>query len=235
MEWLNQVPWLDRSTIGWKAQSLWDDYRESTRKNPEAPYPVEALIEKHLGLSLEYDDLDAILGESDVLGATWVNEGRVIIHEGLSEGIEGRIAFTCAHEVGHWVLHKEFLERNNSSVRQSNRKVPVVVCRKQDAKLRGEWQADYFAACLLMPEEEVRVSFEKCFGPDPLVMYNRKSCFSRISRAVMPVLDPCLETAKEIAQQVITAGGFTNCSKEAMRYRLEDLGMLINKTGILKK
>ena len=232
MEWLTRVHWLDRSTIARKAEVIWEDYRATQGKIPQPPYPVEALIEKHLGLCLEYDDLEGILGEPDVLGATWVTEGRVIIHQGLTEGTEGRIAFTCAHEVGHWVLHKEFLEKMNSvSLRRGGGR-PLVVCRRQDAKLRGEWQADYFAACLLMPEEEISRAFQQCFGPEPLVIHNRKSCFSSTNLPGLKAIDPALENVKEIASWVIEAGKFFNVSKAAMRYRLEDLGLLINKAGM---
>ena len=227
MKWLDRVPWLERSTIAQKAWAIWDDFQEIQGKILAPPYPVEALIEKHLGLSLEYDDLEEILGESEVLGATWVNEGRVIIHEGLADGNEGRIAFTCAHEVGHWILHRKFLEMIDGNDQGASR----VVCRKRDAKLRGEWQADYFASCLLMPEEAVSRAFRQCFGPEPLVIHNRKSCFSSTNLPGLRAIDPALENVKEIASWVIEAGKFSNVSKEAMRYRLEDLGLLINNTG----
>ena len=94
--------------------------------------------------------------------------------------------------------------------------------------MRGEWQADYFGACLLMPPIEVQEAFERAFGREPLSLYNKKSCFGCRGSIV---LDPALDTVKEIAQRVIDCGNFTNVSKESMAYRLHELGLLVNLTG----
>jgi Zn-dependent peptidase ImmA (M78 family) len=228
---LQQVPWLDRSHIAFEADQLRKNYESFTGKPIPVPVPVEAIIEKYLGLHLSFDDLEEILGEPDVLGATWVEEKRMIIHSRLLEGTEGRQAFTSGHEVGHWVLHKDLLP---SYFRFANPRVdgePTIVCGKKESKTRAEWQADYFASCLLMPDEEVTEAFISCFGNQPLVMHNQKSFLGPIAKRNHPAIDPALDTAKEIAREVIEAGGFSNCSKEAMRYRLEDLGLLINRVG----
>jgi Zn-dependent peptidase ImmA (M78 family) len=216
---------LGRSSITFEAEKLRKGYESFTGKRLLIPVPVEAIIEKYLGIHLSYDDLDEILGKADVLGATWVEEKKMIINSNLLEGAEGRQAFTLGHEAGHWMLHKDFL---TSCFRRGD-SGPTIVCRKRDSKIRAEWQADYFAACLLMPEEEVTRAFETCYGPDPLVMVNRKSFLGPLAKMSHPAIDPALDTAKGIAREVIEAGGFSNCSKEAMRYRLEDLGLLINK------
>ena len=71
------------------------------------PIPVEEIIERVLGLKLLYEDLGKIFGSNDVLGATYVESGIIRINERLFEhSSEGRLVFTCAHEVGHWVLHR---------------------------------------------------------------------------------------------------------------------------------
>lgn len=215
---------MERTEIAWPAERLLRDYSEFTGDAIVPPIPVEAIIERFLGIHLEYEDLERILGSSDILGATWVNEKNMKIHTAVADGIEGRYTFTCAHEVGHWILHKELLDIHSRYRRTKALAEPTIFCRKRDAKMRGEWQADYFAACLLMPEEMVRGAFSLCFGPAALVMHNRKSCFGRGAM----VLDPSLETAKEIASYLIKAGRFSNVSREAMWYRLEALGLLVN-------
>jgi hypothetical protein len=45
-------------------------------------------------------------------------------------------------------------------------------------------------------------------------------------------LDPSLDTAHQIAKYVMDAGQFQNVSKQAMTYRLQDLGLLVNETGL---
>jgi Zn-dependent peptidase ImmA (M78 family) len=187
------------------------------------------MIELHLGITLEYDNLEESLGMPGVLGATWVNEKRMVINSSLLEGVEGRLVFTCGHEIGHWVLHRSyFFEQFSRSGRTAGNGTPAIICRTACSKLRGEWQADYFSGTLLMPEADVKDAYTETFGPDPLVLYNERSCFGRCSPVAF---DPALDTVKEIAQKVIDQGSFSNVSREAMVYRLHELGLLINATG----
>jgi hypothetical protein len=100
-----------------------------------------------------------------------------------------------------------------------------IFCRSRNAKQPIEWQADYFASCLLMPENRVRSAFEDCFGPKPLILYNVKSAYWG------PIcFDPTAETWPKIASVVKEAGGFSNVSKQAMIIRLQGLGLVRNET-----
>jgi Zn-dependent peptidase ImmA (M78 family) len=102
-----------------------------------------------------------------------------------------------------------------------------IFCRIKDAKKPIEWQADYFASCLLMPEQEVRDAFAKCYGSRPLILYNVKSAYCG------PLcFDPCVEAWPKIAAVVRKAGGFANVSKQAMIIRLQDLGLIRNETRV---
>lgn len=215
---MSKVSWLTKLQINQETEGLLNQWSIFTGREAKPPIPVEAIAEKYLGFTLEYDNLEEILGISDVLGATWAEEKRMVINNSLLDGVEGRIIFTCGHEIGHWVLHRKYLENDQ----------PTIVCRLSTSKLRGEWQADYFSSCLLMPQEEVENAYKRAFGITPICIYNEKSCFGRNNPIVM---DPALDTAKEIAQKVIREGNFINVSKEAMCYRLNELGLLINLAG----
>jgi Zn-dependent peptidase ImmA (M78 family) len=168
---------------------------------------------------------------------------------------EGRLCFTFAHEAGHWVLHRTLVGQacrtgNNlpptdisefeSHLEQTSKPNGCgamkpnflqdhiggfIFCRIRDAKKPIEWQADYFASCMLMPEKAVRDAFGMCFGSKPLMLYNVKSAFSG------PLcFDPCVETWPKIARAVKEAGAFSNVSKQAMIIRLQDLGLVKNET-----
>ena len=258
---MSKVSWLTKFQIGQETDELLNQWAIFTGQEVKPPIPVEAIAEKFLGLTVEYDSLEEILGIPDVLGATWAEEKRMLINNSLLDGVEGRITFTCGHEIGHWILHRKYLfdqftplespsiyagdggNRKHQLLiedgvkapplltgftrfcRLSNSNQPTVVCRLSASKLRGEWQADYFSSCLLMPQEEVENAYKRAFGTTPIFIYNEKSCFGRNNPVV---IDPALDTAKEIAQKVISEGNFTNVSKEAMCYRLNELGLLIN-------
>ena len=226
---MNKVSWLTKLEISQETSRLLDRWSTFIGEKAKPPIPVEAIAENYLGIAVEYDDLEEMLGISDVLGATWVESKTMVINSSLLNGAEGRISFTCSHEIGHWVLHRKFFfdqfsRKDSSTVDPS----PAVVCRISTSKLRGEWQADYFGACLLMPPGEVQDAFAGVFGSEPLALYNKKSCFGR-KRSI--ALDPALDTVKEIAWRVIDYGNFANVSKESMGYRLHDLGLLVNLTG----
>lgn len=61
-----------------------------------------------------------------------------------------------AHEVGHWELHRRyFLGRAEQGALFGCQAEPALVCRSSEKKKPIEWQADTFAAYLLMPKDEV--------------------------------------------------------------------------------
>jgi Zn-dependent peptidase ImmA (M78 family) len=224
-----RVPWLAKPQIENAANDLLAQWETFSGQKVVPPIPVEAIVERFLGITLEYDKLEEMLGIPDVLGATWVKEKRMVINSSLLDGKEGRFTFTCGHEVGHWILHRKYLARTTHSHDSEHNDTLPVVCRVSASKTRAEWQADYFSACLIMPEPAVREAFQKAFGEDPLVIYNLNSCFGRNNPLA---LDPSLDTAYQIARNVMDAGQIQNASKEAMAYRLEDLGLLVNRTGL---
>jgi hypothetical protein len=219
-----KVPWLSRDKIGKKAENLIKNSESMLGYPLEPPIPVEDIIERYLGLRLAYDDLEKALGMKDVLGATWVKSRLICVNEKLFErSSEGRVVFTCAHEVGHWILHRKHIGLQARISAEAG----AVICRAANAREPIEWQADYFAACLLMPEEKVRSAFCQTLGTEQLVLENVKSAFWGTSVCV----DPCVENWHFIAAMVCEAGGFTNCSKQAMIIRLQELGLLVNPTG----
>ncbi len=226
---MSRVSWLTKDQICQETDELLNQWASFTGKEVEPPIPVESIAEKYLEFTLEYDDLEEILGIPDVLGATWVKEKRMVINSSLLDGVEGRITFTCSHEIGHWILHRKYLfDQFMRLHRLGEGDDPAVICRMSASKLRGEWQADYFSSCLLMPRDKVENAYTRAFGAEPISICNEKSCFGRNNPFA---LDPALDTVKEIAQRVISEGHFTNVSREAMCYRLHDLGLLINLTG----
>lgn len=218
-----QVPWLSKRSIALKATKLAEDFQRKAGYTVNPPIPVDEIIERSLGLNLCYIDLERILGRG-VLGATYANAKLVCINERLFEdGSEGRLVFTCAHEAGHWVLHLPYVnvqDRHDSSG-------AAIVCRLKDAREPIEWQADYFASCLLMPEKAMREAFENLCGPEPIVMENTKESGGGAGAEQ----GPFLEQWPYIAAAMCEAGGFSNVSKQAMVIRLQDLGLLVNKTG----
>ena len=148
-----KVPWLPKTSIARMAGDVISDYESQTGKSVTPPVPVEDIIEFGLGLRLAFEDLRRKLGINDVLGATYVHNRKICADISLERPeAEGRLCFTLAHEAGHWVMHREFVD-------SAHRGGGFIFCRTRDAKKPMEWQADSFASCLLMPELFVREAF----------------------------------------------------------------------------
>ena len=218
------VRWLPKESIAKSASTLVQGYEKLVAHTVRPPIPVEDIIERYLRLSLSFEDLEARLHIKDVLGATYIKSKTICINEKLLEhkGCEGRMMFTCAHEAGHWVLHRHMAEQ----ARRSRAGAEAIVCRTRNARLPIEWQADYFASCLLMPTEEVKEAFSQVWDGTVMVLDN---VMSRLGGTPLCV-DPCVENWPFIADAVREAGGFSNVSKEAMIIRLRELGLVRNRT-----
>lgn len=63
---------------------------------------------------------------------------------------ERRSRFTIAHELGHYMLHSQFGQ------------IPITVRREGSGPV--EWEANWFAAGFLMPEEEFRAKVKAGYG-----------------------------------------------------------------------
>jgi len=220
-----KVPWKSKREISDKATALIEDFQKRAGYRITPPIPVDEIVERSLGLTIRYLDLSEIFGSRNVLGATYAESRLVLINERLFEhSSEGRLVFTCAHEAGHWVLHRPYVERQNGDGSQKE----AMVCTTDNAKEPIEWQADYFASCLLMPEREMKEAFQRVCCPDPLVIRHAK----RLTKAGCPCEEPFLEQWPYITAAMCEAGGFSNVSRQAMIIRLEDLGLVVNKTGL---
>lgn len=76
----------------------------------------------------------------------------------LVKDYEGFAASTIAHEIGHWILHikpdevDRFLKLRQQGIKPN---IQPFLCRSANDQKRNdsiEWQAQYFASCLLMPK-----------------------------------------------------------------------------------
>lgn len=93
---------------------------------------------------LGYKLLRYPLGENADLGFTVKKDNDIVIFTNTCSRLS-REVFTLAHEIGHVILH---LEDNNSFIDDN----VTINDRSTDEK---EKEANYFAACLLMPADDV--------------------------------------------------------------------------------
>ena len=112
------VPYLSEEQIEREAEILLAEFARARGITIAPPIPIEDIVEKHLKLRLEFDDIHRLFGvprsgigfDPDILAAIFFEPKRIVIDESLDPDAnpakEGRYRYTAAHEVGHWRLHR---------------------------------------------------------------------------------------------------------------------------------
>jgi Zn-dependent peptidase ImmA (M78 family) len=127
-------------------------------------FPLDASrVAEFLGLDVVWDKI-----ESDAKGtiaARILPLDRLIeINEDIPKLRGGFGESTIAHEIGHWLLHIN-PEAVNSLLQRRQQgqivRVEPLLCRNETQLVGIEWQAQYFASCLLMPQYKLE---EVCQG-----------------------------------------------------------------------
>ena len=212
-----KYPFLKNSTIEKECIRLLSDYNKKMGLKLSSPVPVFDIIE-YLGYDIDFRK-DGIYKDKNNLGGALIDQKIIEINENLSDQ-EGRMHFTAAHEVGHIILHVPHYKQQHNQDESKH----LIISRK-DAGFEGnkkepeEWQADKFAAFLLMPSELIKKTFYKNFKK-PINVRKRRilDLFFRKSAIVK---------GYRIAEEVIRFGKFDNVSKMAMLNRL--IGMRLVK------
>jgi len=114
---------------------------------------LDDLIEQ-LGGRIEYQDFWEL--ESSATGSIRIRSPNdFTIYLPSYTGVE-RDRFTIAHELGHFVLHYLYPRQSGND--------PGPVQAQRYGSGRVEWEANWFAAAFLMPEQDFRTSFTKNAG-----------------------------------------------------------------------
>ena len=131
--------------------------------------PLETIIEKHFGLRIEYKHLtndarelgrmiydDGITTyfdrDIDDYALLRVDGGVMLIEASLldEENSYGRLRFTLAHELAHYIIHKQIFVGSGAAA--------ALYDNDTDEDFI-EWQANYLAKALLMPNGQIK----RCF------------------------------------------------------------------------
>ncbi len=148
---------LPKQSIETKANEILWQMQQTKEYRPASPLDTSRVAE-FLGLDVLWDKIPE--DEDGVIAARILPLERLIeINEEILELGEGFSESTLAHEIGHWVLHID-----SQGVDQVLREyspgqfieIEPFLCRNE-MNFRGmEWQAQYFASCLLMPTSSLK-------------------------------------------------------------------------------
>jgi hypothetical protein len=119
------------------------------------PTNIDSLIEFEYGLEISWENIDHFAPNEVVLAAILPKRKLICMNEtkqALFEEKMGTMNFSKAHELGHWVLH--IIEQQNYE-QLSFDEHETFFCRSLSKKPPQEFQADMFAASILMPKDIV--------------------------------------------------------------------------------
>lgn len=233
-----EVPFLHEKQIEREADLLLAEYAEMIDPVLEPPVPVEELVGT-AQLRQKFLDLKSLFPYGDVHGAIWFEDALIAIDFTLNPDTSprrrGRYHFTLAHEIGHWRLHrKHFVATpNQGRLFDDGTRKPDVVCRSSESKMPVEWQADTFAAVLLMPRKMMYSAWTKFRGGDdrPVELRELHAARSGVEILYRGKL-PASEEERDNAVKEDFCGPLAEqfeVSREAMRIRLESLELIVKK------
>lgn len=162
---------IQTATLEGIARSVLLGYdRGYLNRDPQA-VPLERIIEDVLGLSIDYmrltiaaDELGRMIYDNgyttrfnpdkDDYELVRVQAGTILIESLLVGDTKqyGRYRYTLAHELGHWLLHKQIYTGTGTA---------AATFGTDKADNAVEWQADYIAKAILMPVGQVKRGFYK--------------------------------------------------------------------------
>lgn len=146
------VPFIQKERIEELSVEILDRYHSNDIEAPiklicdnlERENNIKFLFEKTLGT-------DALGFE--ILGKISLTPSTVISISSDAHTNPFRLKFTIAHELGHFYLnHFEYMYAEYYSEKDYENEIPSFI-KIEDIK-RLEWQANYFASCLLLPKEK---------------------------------------------------------------------------------
>ena len=235
----SEVPYLHQKQIEREADLLLAEYAEIIEPVVEPPVPIEELIGTVLQMRHCFLDMKTLFPYADVHGAVWFEDAMIGVDSVLNPDSHprrrGRYHFTLAHETGHWRLHRQHYMKipGERLLFDDDSPKPDVVCRSSERKKPAEWQADTFAAYLLMPRSLVYSAWSEFRGDDDRSVEVRELHAARAGSPLFYRGKPA-KTEEEADNAVKEefcrplAERF-EVSREAMRIRLEGLKLIVRE------
>jgi Zn-dependent peptidase ImmA (M78 family) len=152
-------------------------------KRYEGQYPVPVVsIANDLGINVyQTDDLKA--DEAGLIRKE--DDGRYAIYINVNDNPQ-RKRFTIAHEIGHFILHKQDLDKSGFIDRRKQPILKRITDSLKDVSSKTqkrEIEANEFAAELLMPQDKFEEVFGKSNDIDKIANYFNVSTAAATIRA----------------------------------------------------
>jgi hypothetical protein len=160
---LTPVEFISNDNLEHRATQLLRRHQARRKKPITLPVPIESIIEDTLGLHLIWIPIEERPGEIILarIDPSFNGAPTIQMNENRRTHFDqyfGTEAYSLAHEAGHWDLHYAQGTRTGSQLGLPGLDAHVpepVLCRRMNDGDRREWQAERFAAYVLMPADLV--------------------------------------------------------------------------------
>lgn len=143
----NRVPYIGKEELRKKA----DEFLKKYNSENKIPVPIEDIVEITLGIRVLYlDGLKRAIGADSYLCI----DPNIIVIDSLHIDFEKRLRFTYAHELSHFILHREVYNLSKVKDEESYKEFQNSISGSEIIRL--ESQAYYLAGYLLMPKDVFR-------------------------------------------------------------------------------
>ena len=151
---LIQYPsYLSKEYIEHEVEKLLEHMRAVPQYAPKPPIDPQRVAD-FLDLTVVWDSIPPDTG-GQIAARILPLMREIQINDAIPELRGGFGNSTLAHEIGHWILHINHNEVDGSSKQQALElgleSIEPFLCRSVSDQQGIEWQAQYFAGCLLMP------------------------------------------------------------------------------------
>ncbi|MGE3424988.1 MAG: ImmA/IrrE family metallo-endopeptidase [Dehalococcoidia bacterium] len=181
-----------------------------------------------LGVTFQYhQQLSFALADGRYRSAGLLDRRRAIIMVAEEFGLQVA-RFTAAHELGHWLLHDRLLQHRDAPIRGIER----------NARDLQEREADYFAACFLMPRDYLIKMFFTRFPSDgPLEINDTSAYYLRPFETELLLYPPENSLVREKALAMATSFGGRHFDSLAAMFKVsvETMAIRIRELGLVKR
>lgn len=229
---------MDKQAIENAARKLqiqmWEEHR-ATRNTEASPNLAEfvtlfdpEVAASYLGVNFEYHEKIITLAHQnknfEIAGLIDRQSKKIAVSRKFTSET---IRFTGAHEIGHWVLHPHEVMHRDRPIKGLEYAV--------SPRPPHEHEADYFAACFLMPRKLVRQAMENLFKTKLPFEFNEQTAFWLCQTDPESLLWPenPLDRALALATAVTYKGQHFNSlaklfqvSSTTMAIRLRELNLI---------
>lgn len=211
--------WQQRST-------LWQD---------EAPRPVDmlepAIAARVLGIDFEYYEELGRFGNGreqfEVAGLLDRQTGKIAV---ATKFPPETIRFTGAHEIGHWLLHPgEVMHRDRPIKGLTN---------EPSGRAPQEREADYFAACFLMPRKLVKEALESTFLIKAPLVFDDAAAFWLCPDdpdSLLRADEGSLDRALSVASARTYSGRHFNSLSSQFRVSITTMAIRLRELGLIRE